>query len=123
MSLSSAGFGEEALFYIEKARRYNPHSSTFYEFTLGMAYFVLKDYNKAIGAFKRGIELNGTFPPNFVYLCTTYAQLGMQDEMRVSRELAMALMGGDKSKMLEPPWTDELLANSYEHLIQVAGLK
>ncbi len=122
-SLSAAGRGEEALFYIEKALRHNPHSSTFYEFTLGQAHFVLKNYNKAIAAYKRGCELSETFPPNHVYLCTTYALLGMEDEMRASRETAFSIMGGDKSRMIEPPWTDEELAETYDRLIYTAGLK
>lgn len=122
-SLSAAGRGEEALFYIEKALRHNPHSSTFYEFTLGQAYFVLKNYNKAIAAYKRGCELSETFPPNHIFLCSTYALMGMEDEMRSSREIVLAIMGGDKSKMIEPPWLDEELAQRYEQLLQYAGLK
>ncbi len=123
MTLSSAGFGAEALYYIEKAQRINPHSSPFYEFALGQAHYVLKNYDKAIAAFKRGCALNETFPPNYVYLCTTYALLGMEEEMRASREIFLSIMGGDKSRVLEPPWTNEELANTYEHLIQIAGLR
>lgn len=122
-SLSAAGRGEEALFYIEKALRHNPHSSTLYQFTLGNAYFVLKDYNKAVSAYKRGVALSATFIPNYVLLCTAYAQLGMEDEMRISREAALSIMGGDKSRMIESLWTDEGLAAAYEHKLQVAGLK
>ena len=121
--LSAAGLGEEALYYIEKARRLNPHSSPHYEFTLGQAYFVLEDYDKAIAAYKRGRELNETFPPNHAYLAITYALLGREDEMRATSNRLMALMGGDKSKMLESPWLDEGLAATYKHLLELAGLK
>jgi tetratricopeptide (TPR) repeat protein len=123
MTLSSAGFGEEALYYIEKAQRLNPHSSPFYEYTLGLAHYVLQDYEKAITCFKRGCDLSSHFPPNFVYLCTTYALLGMENELKVAREVFLSILGGDKSRVLEPPWTDEKLANEYEHLIQLAGLR
>ena len=123
MSLSSAGFGEEALYYIEKAQRLNPHSSPFYEFTLGLAHHVLEDYERAITCFKRGCELSSHFPPNFVYLCTTYALLGMEKELSTSRELFLSILGGDKSRVIEPPWTDEKLANEYDRLIQLAGLR
>lgn len=123
MCLSSAGFGEEALFYIEKARRHNPHSSTVYEFALGQAYFVLKDYEKALAAYKRGCELSETFLPNHIYLCTTYALLGMEDEMRASREISLSIVGGDKSRLPTPPWLDEGLAVTYEHMLQIAGLR
>lgn len=47
----------------------------------------------------------------------------MEDEMRASREVLFSIMGGDKSKMIEPPWLDEELAQNYERLLQYAGLK
>jgi len=123
MALSSAGFGEEALYYIEKAQHLNPHSSPFYEYTLGLAHYVLKDYDKAIVCFKRGCELSAHFAPNFVYLCTTYALLGMEKELQASRESFLSILGGDKSRVIEPPWTDDVLADEYERLIQLAGLR
>lgn len=123
MSLSSAGFGEEALYYIEKAQRLNPHSSPFYEYTLGLAHYVLQDYERAILCFKRGCDLSSHFPPNFIYLCTTYALLGMEKDLQTSKELFLSMVGGDKTKVIEPPWTDEKLAADYERLIQLAGLR
>lgn len=122
MALSSAGFGEEALYYVVKARRINPHSSPFYEFVLGMAYYVLEDYDKAISAFQHGAELSGSFIPNHVYLCTTYALLERHDKMRMAREQVLALVGGDLERMIEPPWVDEKLAAFYKHLLNLAGL-
>jgi adenylate cyclase len=53
MTLVAAGRGEEALHYIEKGIRLNPHPSTFYQLALGLCYFVLEEYDKAIAAFKR----------------------------------------------------------------------
>lgn len=123
MCLSSAGYGEEALFYIEKALKLNPHSSPFYEFVLGQAHFVLEDYDKAIAAYQRGCTLSSSFVPNHVYLCTTYALLGMDEEMRAKRDDFLALLGGDKSRLIEPPWLDDKLAAAYEHLLQLAGLR
>lgn len=123
MSLSCAGFGEEALYYIEKAQRMNPHSSPFYEYTLGLAHYVLKDYDKAIDAFKRGCEMSATFPPNFIYLCSVYAELGMQKEMIEAREAYFSILGGDKSKIIEPPWTDETLREEYEQTLIIANIR
>lgn len=123
MALSSAGYGEEALFYSEKARRLNPHSSPFYEFVLGQAYFVLEDYEKALNAYQRGCALSENFIPNHVYLCTTYALLGRDQEMQEERKQVMALVGGDKARMIRSPWTDERLQAFYEHLMQIAGLR
>ena len=121
--LAAAGYGEEALYYIEKAKRINPKSSPFYEFALGQAYYVLEDYDKAIEAFKRGTELSDTFPSNYIYLCTTYALLGKQEEMCANRKAYFSILGGDRSLLPAYSWTDEILAASYEHLIDVAGLR
>ena len=121
--LAAAGYGEEALYFIEKAKRLNPKSSPFYEFALGQAYYVLEDYEKAIEAFRRGTELSDTFPANHIYLCTTYALLGKEEEMCASRKAYFSILGGDKTKIPIFSWTDEVLAASYEHLIHVAGLR
>ena len=121
--LTAAGYGEEALYYIEKAKRLNPKSSPFYEFALGQAYYVLEDYEKAIKAFVRGTELSDTFPANHIYLCTTYALLGKEEEMNASRNAYFSILGGDKTRLPIYSWTDEVLAASYEHLIDVAGLR
>ncbi len=123
MCLSSAGFGEEALFYIEKALRLNPHSSPFYEFVLGQAYFVLEDYDKAIAAYQRGCELSATFIPNHVFLCTTYALLEREEALRSRRNEVLTLIGGDKTRLIEPPWIDDKLSTTYEHLLHLAGLR
>ena len=120
--LSASGLGEEALYYIEKACRLNPHSSPFYEFTLGQAHYVLEDYDKAIAAYRRGRDLNETFLPNHAFLATTYALLGREAEMHQTSKRLLVLMGGDKSKMLEPPWLDDGLAATYKHLCELAGL-
>jgi len=123
MVLSSAGYGEEALFYIEKALKLNPHSSPFYEFVLGQAHYVLEDYDRAIAAYQRGCRMSNTFPPNHIYLCMVYALLGMEKEMHDQREHVMSLMGGDMSKLIEPPWLHDGLAAAHEHLLQLAGLQ
>lgn len=120
--LAAAGYGEEALFYSEKAKRLNPKSSPFYEFAMGQAYYVLENYDKAIEAFKRGTQLNDTFPPNHIYLCMTYALLEREEEMSASRKAYFSILGGDKSILPAYSWTNEALAASFEHLIEVAGL-
>ncbi len=122
MTLSSAGYGEEALYYIEKAQRMNPHSSPFYEFTLGLAHFVLMNYDKAIAAFKRGCAMNGTFPPNFMYLASTYALVGMEKEMIEAREAYYSILGGDKSKIIEPPWTNDTHRKIYIDTMKIVGI-
>ena len=123
MALSSAGYGEEALLYIQKAIRLNPYSNPFFEFVLGQAYFVLEDYEKAEAAYLNGCKLSATFIPNHIFLCTIYAHLGREDKMREKREDVMQLIGNDKSKIIEPPWTNKKMADFYEHLIALTGIR
>lgn len=122
LTLGAAGYGEEALFYIEKAQRYNPHSSPTYEFTLGLAHYVLKNYEKAIEIFKRGCALSATFPPNHVFLCTTLALLGRNEEMLASREVFLSIMGGDLTKLPHLVWIDKTLEAEYQKLLQITEL-
>lgn len=123
MALSSAGLGEEALFYIEKALRLNPHSSPFYQFVLGQTYFVLEENDKAIAAFQHGCEMSETFIPNHVYLCATYAHLGMHEEMRAKRQVVISLTGGIKTKMIELPWTAKKWQDLYDSLMEKTDLR
>lgn len=122
MVLSAAGFGEEALYYSERARHLNPHSSAFYEYVLGQAYLVLEDYDQAIVAYKRGYAMNENFIPNLGYLCITYALLGMVAEMKECREKMLGLLGGDKSRVLHPPWLDQERQDFYQHMLKLAEL-
>ncbi|MGZ9002105.1 MAG: hypothetical protein ACXW1T_13440, partial [Methylophilus sp.] len=80
-------------------------------------------YDKAIAAFKRGADLSDTFPANHIYLCTTYALLGKEEEMNASRTAYFSILGGNRSLLPVYSWTDEALAASYEHLIDIAGLR
>lgn len=56
--LASTGHSAEALRHIETAMLLHPHPSSFYFEALGLCYFALADYDRAIAAFLRGIEIN-----------------------------------------------------------------
>jgi TolB-like protein/Tfp pilus assembly protein PilF len=121
MTLVAAGRGEEALHYIEKGMRLNPHPSSFYQLTLGFCYFVLEDYDKATAAFKRGTELSEVFIPNHVWLCVIYTLLEREEEARAEREKVLALSGGRRPAIQEI-WLEEDLRLRMHGLIQLAGL-
>jgi adenylate cyclase len=93
-ALSVCGKGKEAMHHIEKALRLNPHPSSLYHFTLGQCYYVLKDYEKAIEAFRQGVAVWNAFYPNHFYLCLTYTLLGREEEARSARESLLALTEG-----------------------------
>ena len=120
-SLSALGRGEEALHYIEKGMRLNPHPSAVYLSALAQIYVVLEDYDNAIAACRRGIELTDVFIPNHYWLCMVYTLLARDEEARVERDAVFALSGG-RRPILQSIWLDEALLLRVEGLAQLAGL-
>ena len=113
IALCAAGFGEEALYYIERAQRFNPIPDVFYTYTQGMCFYVLKNYHKTVTTFEQGCRLNPAFIPNHVFQMFAYERLGMQAEVRQKFETIIALKNGDRSVPLSVLWTDSALADEY----------
>ncbi len=67
LALSAAGLGEEALCYVEKAKRFSPVADAFYMFAHGQSYFAQKNYAKAISVFEQGCILSANFKPNHFF--------------------------------------------------------
>jgi len=113
--------GEEGLHNILKAMRLTPHPSAFYQTALGLCYFVLEEYELAIAAYKRGIEVTDASIPNHYWLCLIYALLGRDEEAHVERERLMELTGGRKP-MLQHIWLNDDLGFRMHGLARLAGL-
>jgi tetratricopeptide (TPR) repeat protein len=120
MGLSSAGRGEEALFFIEEALRLNPHPSAIYQYALAQCHMALDEFDAAIAALKRGYEVSDTFIPGPITLSLIYAWLGLEQEMRVYREKTLALLGGDK-RGIHYPWLEPRLRARHEESMRLAG--
>jgi TolB-like protein len=114
--------GEEGLHNIVKAMRLTPHPSAFYQTALGLCYFVLEEYDLAIAAYKRGIEVTDVSIPNHYWLCLIYTLLGRDEEARVEREKLMELTGGRKP-MLQHIWLNDDLGFRMHGLTRLAGLE
>ena len=121
-ALAVSGRGEEALHNIVKAMRLNPHPSAFYQTALCLCYIALEEYDLAIAACKRGIEVTDAFIPNHYLLCLIYTLLGRDEEARVEREKLMQLTGGRKP-VIQLVWLDEDLRFRMDGLAQLAGLE
>lgn len=122
VTLAAEGRGAEALRYIETGMRLNPRPSAFYLMALGLVHFVLEDYDEAIAAFRRGIEVTDAFIPNHFWLCMTYTELDREDEARIERDKGLALSGGHKSVM-HTIWRNEKLRSRTNDLTRRAGLE
>jgi adenylate cyclase len=114
--------GEEALHNIVKAMRLTPHPSAFYQTALGLCYFVLEEYDLAIAACKRGVEVTIGSIPNHYWLCLIYTLLGRDEEARVEREELMELSGGRKP-VIQHIWLNEDLGFRMHGLARLAGLE
>lgn len=118
VALSSAGLGEEALYYIEKSKRFTPTSSPFHEMAQGNCYFVLKEYPKAVAAYEQGCTMNPSFIPCHFFQMLAYECLGMYDEVRRKFEMLYEITGDAKNQPAVTIWTDKALAMQQEELWQ-----
>ena len=114
--------GEEGLHNILKAMRLTPHPSAFYQTALGLCYFVLDEYELAIAAYKRGIEVTDVSIPNHYWLCLIYTLLGRDEEARLERERLTELTGGRKPA-LRYIWLNDDLGFRMNGLARLAGLE
>ena len=88
--LASTGHGGEATGNIETAMLLQPRPSSFYICALGLCHFALADYQRAIAAFLRGIEINPSFMPNHYKLAITYGVCGLADEAQAEAAIVKA---------------------------------
>jgi TolB-like protein/DNA-binding winged helix-turn-helix (wHTH) protein/tetratricopeptide (TPR) repeat protein len=75
-----AGRPAESVERLKQAMRLNPHHPFNYQFHLGQAYFVLRDYDKAIEALLSGVESNPASERLHIWLAAAYAQAGRMED-------------------------------------------
>ncbi|MCG3146457.1 MAG: hypothetical protein HONDAALG_04549 [Gammaproteobacteria bacterium] len=100
MTLSVTDRAEDGLRCIEKGLRLNPHPSSFYFYALGLCHQMLGQYDKAIAAMERGIEINPRFMPNQASLPVLYEMTGRHDLACALVERAKAAIAGWSSSLL-----------------------
>ena len=79
-ALIYAGRPQEALGYVDKAIRLDPHYPDYYLFILGLAHFHLDQYQEAVTLFEKALKLN---PENYIPLIplsAAQARLGRKKE-------------------------------------------
>jgi TolB-like protein/thioredoxin-like negative regulator of GroEL len=89
-----AGRSKNALDFVQKAMRLDPHYPAYHLFVLGLAYFSIKKFEEAATSFERALKRN---PKNYVpliHLTAAYAHLGRKQEAAAAiEELNKALPG------------------------------
>ena len=87
-ALSLAGRAEEALDWVERAMRLNPHYPPFYLYQLGMAQFVMGQFEDAAVSLEKATALNPDDRWSYRLLLSTYGLLGrIEDATRALHEI------------------------------------
>ncbi len=122
--LSYSGKPKEAVKAIRQAMRLNPYYPQQYLFNLGIAYFTMRDYEKAIAALKQGLERNAAAQRPRMWLAASYAQAGRVEEAQWE---ASELLLQDPGLSLDwigkvVPYRDPRDLNRFIDALKAAGL-
>ncbi|MEE8297432.1 MAG: tetratricopeptide repeat protein, partial [Hyphomicrobium sp.] len=79
-ALSLAGRADEALGWVERAMRLNPHYPPFYLYQLGMAQFGMGEVDRAAVSLERATALNPDDRWSYRLLLATYGLLGRRED-------------------------------------------
>ena len=79
-ALIYAGGSQEALNFVEKAMRLDPHYPAYYLFILGLAHFHLDQFEKAVTLFEKALKLNPVNYVPLIPLSAAQAQCGREQE-------------------------------------------
>ena len=85
-ALSLAGRADEALGWIERAMRSNPHYPSYYLYQLGLARFSLEQLDKAALVLEQAVALNPDDRWSYRLLLSTYGLLGRRQEAEEALE-------------------------------------
>lgn len=80
---------EKAVDYLRKAMRLDPKYPAWYPSGLGHAYFLIKEYDKAITAFKKAVKKDHEFWPAHLLMALSYNAKGMKNEAHKAIEAAL----------------------------------
>ena len=118
LALSAAGLGEEALYYVEKAKRFSPVADALYMFAHGQSYYAQKNYAKAISIYEQGCLINENFKPNHFFLMIAYDVMGMHEKAQHTFEILSELTGSRTAMPNIVFWTDKAIALQHEEAWQ-----
>ena len=80
-ALIYSGKPGEAIDFVDKAIRFDPHNMRNYLFTLGMAYFGMEQFQQAVSVFERAFKLNPELGlVQRAYLAAAYVHLGQEEK-------------------------------------------
>jgi adenylate cyclase len=123
--LSFAGRPEEGIGMVEKAMRLDPYFADFNAITLGTAYALMEQYEKAIAPLKRVLSHYPDHLGAHLILAVAYSQLGREEEARAEAAEALRLnphYSVEISRQMSPN-RDRALMERHIEALRRAGLK
>jgi len=94
-----AGRPQDAIPLMEQANRLNPKAPVYYFFHLGLAYYVMEQYDKAEENLLEALRINPNYRPARGYLVAVYIETGRLEQAKKLAEstaVTMALKGGNQ---------------------------
>jgi TolB-like protein/Flp pilus assembly protein TadD len=79
-ALSLAGRADEALGWVERAMRLNPHYPSYYLYQLGLVYFGMEQFDEAAISLEQATALNPDDRWSYRLLLATYGLLGRRED-------------------------------------------
>jgi TolB-like protein/cytochrome c-type biogenesis protein CcmH/NrfG len=120
-----AGRAEEAIPYIERAMRLDPHYPTYYLQVLGLANFALGRLKDAATRLEETVKRNPEDLNTLLPLSVTYAELGLEQDAKATLERYHDQKGrstGVRAHMREWPFRDAAVAKRFGSGLINAGL-
>ncbi len=106
-ALIYAGRPKEALDFVQRAMRLDPHYPAYHLFVLGLAHFSMEQFNEAAISFERALKRN---PKNYVpliHLAAVYAHLGREQEAAAAIEKLTKVLPIFSVDFVSSPWTSK----------------
>ncbi|MCK5542168.1 MAG: adenylate/guanylate cyclase domain-containing protein [Desulfobacterales bacterium] len=119
-----AGQPKEGTAYMNKAIRMDPNYPSWYLWNLGHAYFLTKEFEKAIDSFERSLLSDSSFWPSYVYLSICYDNLGLKNKAAESIQKVKKLNNNLSSEVWEKrlPYKDPYQAAYVVNKLKELGI-
>ena len=91
LNMSFAGRGQEAVDWIEKAKRLNPHYPVWYDWNGSFGYYMARDYDKALLGAKRTLTVYPKSISVHRILAATYVEMGNMEKAKEVGQKVLAI--------------------------------
>jgi len=123
LHMAFAGRAQEAVDWIEKAKRLNPHHPIWYDWNGSFAYYMARDYDKALLGAKRTLVVYPKSISLHRILAATYVEM---DNMEKARQVAQRVLEIDPefalSRVRNVPFQHKADRERYFGALAEAGL-